>query len=254
MLFHYVDLVFYKTYADLRAEGQRTYLGFLWWIFEPLMFMSVFYVVFGILLKSSPPDFVAFLLIGLVTWQWMAACVVHGGSTILGNVFLMQQVHLPKLIFPLVLILTDSTKFVFVFALLLLYLWVDGHTPSSVYLALPLVLFVELLLIVAISLFMAAVVPFLPDIRFVVENLLQAVFIISGIFFKASDLVPPEYQSYFYLNPMANLIEDYRRILLYGQWPDWSALAIIGSISSVGIVLVILFIRRFEYAYPKITD
>lgn len=41
-LFRYSELIIYKTYADLKAETERTYLGFLWWIFEPLLYMSVF--------------------------------------------------------------------------------------------------------------------------------------------------------------------------------------------------------------------
>lgn len=253
MLGRYSELILYKTYADLRAETKRTYLGFMWWVFEPIMFMAVFYLVFGLLLARGTPDFVVFLLIGLITWQWMKACVSHGGMTILGSYALMQRVYLPKIVFPTILILTDTVKFFFVFVLLLLYLWLDGHPPNQTYLALPLVLGVELLFIAAISYFMAAVVPFLPDIRFVVENVLQALFFMSGIFFKASEVVPEAYRMYYYLNPMACLIEDYRGILLYQHWPDWRALAIIALISLLGIIFSASIIRRFEYLYPKIT-
>jgi lipopolysaccharide transport system permease protein len=112
---------------------------------------------------------------------------------------------------------------------------------------------VELQFIAANSYFMAAVVPFLPDIRFVVENVLHALFFMSGIFFKASEVVPEAYRMYYYLNPMACLIEDYRGILLYQHWPDWRALAIIALISLLGIIFSASIIRRFEYLYPKIT-
>jgi lipopolysaccharide transport system permease protein len=45
----YFELVFYKTYADLRAEAARTYISFLWWILDPLINMVVFYFVFIVL-------------------------------------------------------------------------------------------------------------------------------------------------------------------------------------------------------------
>jgi lipopolysaccharide transport system permease protein len=253
MLLNYIDLILYKTYADLRAERERTYLGFLWWIFEPIMFMLVFYIIFGLLLERGGENFVQFLLIGLITWQWLAACINHGGQTILGSRALMQQVYLPKLIFPIILILTDSVKFIFVFVLLLIYLWISGFTPNLAYVALPVVLLTQFLLIFALSMLFAAVVPFLPDLRFVVQNVLQAIFFLSGIFFNAAELVPQEYKTYFYLNPMANLIEDYRTILMHGQWPHWQPLGIIAACSIVGIIAAVLIIRRLDYLYPRIT-
>ena len=252
MLAGYIELIAYKTYADLKAENERTYLGFLWWIFEPILFMGVFYLVYGVLLAQGQVDFVAFLLIGLTTWQWLKSCISHGSSTIYGGHALMQHIHLPKVIFPIVLILTDTFKFVFIFVLLLFYLWGSGHPPQLSYLALPLVLLVELLLITAITFWIAAIVPFLPDVRFVVETILQAVFFLSGIFFSA-DTIPVQYHGYFYLNPMATLIEDYRNVLLHGQWPDCSGLALIGSLSVVGIWLGARLIQHFEYLYPKVT-
>lgn len=251
-ILRYIELVLYKTYADLRAETERTYLGFLWWIFEPIMYMTVFYVVFGVFMGHKTDHFVQFLLIGLTIWQWMKSCLSHGSESILASRGLMQHIHLPKVIFPTVLILTDTVKFIFIFTLLLCYLWLSGFPVGIEYLALPVVLLVQLLFIMAITYLLAAVVPFLPDLRFVVDNVLHAIFFASGIFFSAQ-AIPQNYHFYFYLNPMARLIEDYRRILMYNQWPNWENLLIVSIIAILGIILGVGLIRRFEYIYPKVT-
>jgi lipopolysaccharide transport system permease protein len=247
----YSELIFYKTYADLKAETERTYLGFLWWIFEPLLYMLVFFVLFDLLLNRGTKDFVPFLLVGLTAWQWFKSCLSHGSETILGAHQLMQQVHLPKVIFPIILIFTDTVKFIFIFILLLIFLWLYGYGVGWHYLALPVVLMTQLLLTTALVFLLAGIVPFLPDLRFVVENVLMAVFFMSGIFL-ASEAVPEAYRGYYYLNPMVNIIESYRNILMYDAWPFFSTLFIISSLSLVGIGLGILLIARFEYVYPKI--
>lgn len=249
---HFLELVLYKTYADLKAERQRTYLGFLWWIFEPIMYMSVFYLVFGILFRQRGEHFVQFLLIGLVCWQWTRACLSHGANTILAGHHLMQRVHLPKLLFPSVLVLTDTIKFALIFVLLLIFLWSSGFTPGPAYLALLPLLLIQLLLTTGATLLLAALVPFVPDLRFVVDNLLHALFFLSGIFFSI-DLVPEAYRTYFFLNPMAALIEAYRVILLHGQWPPPGLLlpALIVGLAMTAAGLAV--IRRFEYVYPRIT-
>jgi lipopolysaccharide transport system permease protein len=248
----YIELILYKTYADLRAERERTYLGFLWWIFEPIMYMSVFYIFFGLLLGHKTDDFVPFLLVGLTVWQWFKSCLSHGSETILGATSILQEIYLPKVIFPTILILTDSVKFIFIFSLLLIFLWTYGYGVNVHYIALPIVLITELLFITALTFFLAAIVPFLPDLRFIVENVLMAVFFMSGVMLKA-DSVPLAYQKYYYLNPVTNIIESYRQILMYDTWPDWSTLSIISVFSLIGIGLSVRLIAHFDYIYPKIT-
>ena len=47
----------------LRADAQKFVLGYLWWILEPLFFVAVFYVVFGVILQNGRGDFLAFLIV-----------------------------------------------------------------------------------------------------------------------------------------------------------------------------------------------
>ncbi|MDM8560284.1 ABC transporter permease [Candidatus Parabeggiatoa sp. HSG14] len=215
------------------------------------MFMTVFYVFFGFLLPYSTENYVPFLLVGLTSWQWFKSCLSHGSETILGGHSLMQQVHLPKIIFPIILLLTDTVKFIFIFVLLLIFLWIYGYGIDMPYLALPGVLIVQLLFSTALTFLLAAIVPFLPDLRFVVENILLAVFFMSGIFMDAN-IVPEAYRHYYYMNPIVNIIESYRNILMHNTWPDGSALLIIAVISLIGIWLGARLIARFEYVYPKV--
>ncbi len=250
-LLRYIELILYKTYADLKAETKRTYLGFLWWIFEPIMYMSVFYLFFGILLGHKTDNYVPFLLTGLTAWQWLKSCISHGTQTILGASGLMQQVNLPKVFFPIILILTDSVKFLFILTLLLIFLWIYGYGINITYLALPALLIVQLLFAMAITFFLAAIVPFLPDLRFVVENVLLALFFMSGVMIR-SDIVPEAYRDYYYWNPIVVIIESYRDILMHHNWPDGSALFLIAIISLICVWLGARLIARFEYIYPKI--
>ena len=42
MMNHYLELILYKAYADLRVEAARGYLGMLWWVLEPVLYMGAF--------------------------------------------------------------------------------------------------------------------------------------------------------------------------------------------------------------------
>jgi lipopolysaccharide transport system permease protein len=247
---HYIELVCYKAYADLRAEAARAYLGVLWWVLEPLLYMTVFYLVFGLLLQRGGKGFVSFLLCGLVIWRWFASSVSRGANAIPSNAGLMLQVYLPKYLFPSMVLIANSIKFLIVLVLLLIYLVIVESSLHVTWTALPFLLVTQLLLIAACASLLAVVVPFAPDLRILIENGLALLFFMSGVFYDIREF-PAETQAYFDLNPMAVLIENYRGVLLEGAWPDWQALGMVMLVAALGICLALYWLTRYDRVYPK---
>ena len=248
---HYIDLIFYKTFADLKTESAKTYIGVLWWIIDPIIFMVIFYFVFGVLMGRATDDFVPFLLIGLTSWRWFQGTIMNGGNAILISQGIIRQVFIPKAVFPLVVILTDLFKFVVVLMILLIFLWLYGFGINAAYLAFPLVLIVQLILITGITFILAGIVPFFPDFKILMNHVLQLLFYVSGIFFS-SEIIPDKYLFYFYINPMATIIEAYRDILMYGQLPDSRSLLIIGLFGGFVLIIANIFLYYNEHKYPKL--
>jgi len=248
----YWDIIRYKARADLASDSLKTWAGILWWILDPVLMMLVFYVVFSVL-RQRGDDFVQFLLIGLVIWQWFAGSVTNGGNSIVQAKGLIKQIYLPKEIFPLVGILTDGFKFTIVFVLLLVFLWISGFPATSLYLWLPFLMLAQLMLIIGVVFATSALVPFAPDIMFVVRHTIRLMFFLSGIFFTA-DQIPEQYLKYYYANPMANLIEGYRDVLMYGRVPDADRLILISVTSFAVFLLGWWMIRHFDRTYPKIIN
>ncbi len=248
---HYVELVLYKTYAELRVESARTYIGFLWWVIDPIVSMCVYYVAFGVLLQNRTEDYVPFLFLGLVPWRWQTASMVHAGKSLIAGRHLMQQVDLPKVVFPVVTILSDAIKFSFVFVVLLIFLWIYGTPVTSAYVALPAVLLAHFLFIGALCFLLAAVVPFMEDIQILVDYGMRLLFFVSGIFWSI-ERIDPRFHEYVRLNPFFSIVDSYRKILLYGEWPSPVALLWIGLLSLGGCILGIAIIRRYDWTYPKL--
>jgi lipopolysaccharide transport system permease protein len=247
----FVDIVFFKAYADLRAERERTYLGFLWWVFEPVLYALVVWIVFQKVLMRGAEGFALFVLSGMVVWQWIKSCISHGSSSVLEAHGLIQQVRLPPVIFPLATILSDTVKFGFVLALLILVLAASGTPPSPALLALPLVLVAALAFICAVTIWLSAMVPFVPDLRHVTENVLMAMLFLSGIFYDVTS-IPEPMQSWFFINPSARIIHEAREILLHGHWPAWQPLLWITGLSVVVSIAGAYTLERLRRFYPKL--
>jgi lipopolysaccharide transport system permease protein len=247
---HSLELVFFLCYAELHAERARAYLGFVWWVLEPAMNMAVLYFVFGVMLRTADAGYVPFLLVGLTVWQWFKSGVSHGGNAIWGNLNLIRQVKLSPLVFPCVQVLADSVKFLYIFALLLVLLWCTGYPPNPTYLGLVPLLLVELVFTLAIAYLVAAVIPLVPDLRFVIDQLLALLMFLSAVMFSA-DSMPPGIRKVLMFNPIAALIGATRGILLHAQWPNWSELASACAISLLLLVGAIVLIRRLAHVYVK---
>ena len=247
----YLELVLFLVYTDLRTEVARRFLGFLWWILEPVMYMAVFYVVFEMGMRQGGPDYVPFLLCGMVPWKWFDGSVRQAESSILGNSSLMQQIHVPKVIFGLVQVLTNTFKFLVVLLLLVIFMISLGHHPSIAWFGLLPLALVQLFLIISAGLLLAALIPFAHDLKQVVDNLLMLMMFMSGIFFS-TDAMPEEARKFIGLNPMVGLIEAYRDVLMHNHWPQWADLGYALMVSVPMLAIAITVISRYERHYPKL--
>jgi len=257
MLYHqrdfkyYIDLVYQKAKADLRTEAARGYLGVLWWVIEPVMYMGAFYVVFVHFYHRGDENFVMFLLSGLIAWKFFQTTILTGSNSLIANGNLMNQVYLPKIVFPFTTIMVNTIKFVIILVLFLTLLFFGTGHVSWTWVFLPLIVLTQLILVTSITSFFSAIMPFFPDFRVILENILLMFFFISGVFFKIKNL-PDNVQKYLLLNPMAFLISEYRNILFRGALPSINGLifVIIFSLLLFGIALWLF--RRFDRIYPKI--
>jgi lipopolysaccharide transport system permease protein len=227
---HYKNLIVHKAWADFRAEAERTYLGVVWWVLDPLINMAIYYLVFGVFLRMGTHDYIPFLLTGLVVWRFIEATVVRASNSILTNVAMVRQVAFRKIIFPLIAVGTCVMEYVFSLALLFAVLLMCGYRPGVTWLAVPLLLAVELALVLAMSLPLAVVVTFVPDVGKLISQMLRILFYLSGIFYSINRL-PQPVVPWLKLNPAVHIVEGMRDALMHGVWPNWTALGAGGLLS-----------------------
>lgn len=248
----YTQIVLYKSYVDLMAETSRFYIGYLWWIVEPVIDMGVYYVVFGLVLSTQTPEFIPFLLVGTVIWRWKQTSVLLGANAIHAYRHIIDQVYVPKMVFPTVSIIVSFVKFLIVFSLLVIFLLLYGFRIDITWTAIPILFAIELLFICSITYVFAAAVPFFPDLRLVLDSIFKVLLFVSGIFYPLSSL-PAEAIPYLRLNPAVHLINAFRDVLIHNKWPEWQPLLIIAVLSTICTLAGIRLISRYDTSYAKLS-
>src|SRR5882757_3878202 len=84
--------------SDFKLRYQGSVLGYLWSLLRPLFLFGVLYIVFTHVIKlgSSIPHYPAYLLLGLVLWQFFVESTVAGMNAITGRGDLVRKVSIPK--------------------------------------------------------------------------------------------------------------------------------------------------------------
>lgn len=242
----FVRLVWVKVLLNLRAEASKTHLSYAWWVLEPVLHMGVFYLVFAVLLERGQGDFVTFLFCGIVPWLWFAKSISNSSLSIVAGKGLIGQTYIPKAFFPLVTIGQDLFKQLFVFVLLILYLAAAGYDASLNWLWLIPIVLVQFTLTAAASFLVALVVPFAQDLRYLVATLLTFGMLGSGIFYSYEQVLLPQHRDIFLMNPMANLIVSYRRVLMQGELPMLADLGWIFLASAIFLGLTVWLMKKLD--------
>jgi len=229
----------------LRADASRYYLGYIWWLLEPLLFVGVFYVVFNLILDFRKADFLVFLMCGKFAFIWFSKTVVQASNSILGNKGLIGKINAPKTLFPMAVIQESLYRQAAVFTLLFVVLLLWGYPITATWLWLLPVIVVNYAIIVACAFIGSYLVCLLRDFSMIIPLVMTFLLFTSGIFWDVRGLEDPaKTELILAVNPIAFMLDAYRQVLMYGQAPAVLHLLAIGLGAVILIGVMVGLMRR----------
>ena len=252
MVSKFFNLTLYRTIAELRSEGTRTYAGYLWWILDPLLSLAVYYVAFKYIFHRETENFAIFLFSGIVIYHFFAGTVTRSAGSILDGRGLMQLVYVHKSLFPLSVVMVNLVKFLITLLLVVGIIWLSGIRPTWAYLAIPVLIALQILITAGVSMVCAAITPFFPDFQLILGTIMHLLIFLSGVFYDVSTL-SPRIKALISLNPLAVMIEQYRVILLHGRWLSLKPLLPVLAESIIFLAIGWLLIHKFNRYFPKLS-
>ncbi len=249
---HLIEVFFTKLNLNLKSEASHTYLSYVWWVLEPALMVAVFYLVFAVFLVRGRQDFVIFLVCGKIPFLWLSKSATNASRSIISGRGLINQTSLPMPFFPMLVVFQDAVKQMVVWLFMFIFFALYGMEVSWVWLSVIFVMLTEFLMISATALLFAAITPFLPDFKYLVSTAMMALMFGSGVFYSYKEVLLPRHQHLFLMNPLANLIKNYRQVLMDNSLPDWSALVSISVVSAILIIVMILYYRKTGTVYARL--
>jgi lipopolysaccharide transport system permease protein len=223
----YRSLLFNLVMRDLKVRYRGSVLGFAWTFLNPLLMTGVFTLVFTQFMVLPDPGvpFPAFLLVGLLAWNFCYTAVFGSLWSLVSNASLVNAVSIPRWILTLAAVLSATANFVLALAVLLPVLTLLGTPPGWTLVFFPLVLLIQVIFLLGLGLILATLNVFFRDTGPIMEVVAQLWFFLTPVFYDLQNVHPqpglaPVVAALPVVNPMAALVILYREILLYGHAPE----------------------------------
>jgi len=201
---------------ELRVRYQRSFLGFVWSLLNPIMMMVILSWVFSHVIKDVG-NYPLFLFAGMVPWSFLSSSLSECAYSIIQNEGLIRKIYLPKLVFPLARVLIGLVTFVLSMVALFLLLWPLGARPSASMLFLPVAIALLAMFTLGLGLIAATMNTFYRDCGHLITVFLQAWYFATPILFPIEQFETGQWR--LRLNPAFYFIEIFHDILYAGRWP-----------------------------------
>jgi len=237
-VFRHRELIVQMTKRDVVGRYRGSVIGLLWSFLTPVLMLTVYTFVFSVVMKAkwnvgveeSKAQFAVVLFVGLIVHNLFSDVINRAPGVILGNVNYVKKVVFPLEILPIVSMGASLFhSMVSLGVLLAAFVLLNGFLHWTLIFA-PIVIAPLILLTLGVAWLLASIGVYLRDVGQTTGILTTAMLFLSPVFYPLSAL-PEQYQTLLHLNPLTFIIEQSRRVLLFGQLPNWTGLLLYAAVS-----------------------
>ncbi len=252
MLSGHFDLLLTLSLHRIKVRYKQSALGILWAILQPALMMVVYTVVFSIVasIPSEGMPYSLFVFAALLPWTFFSNSLTGASNCLVAHNQLITKVYFPREILPLTYVIAGICDLLFAgLVLVAMMLWFQIAFTWTLLWVIPISI-VMALFTFGLSLILSILQASYRDIGLAMPLLMQLWMFASLVVYPLSS-APEKWQGYFRFNPMAAVVENFRRVVVQGQPPDLPSLAV-GTV--VTLILLPAAYAFFKYREATLAD
>jgi ABC-type polysaccharide/polyol phosphate export permease len=247
------DLILSFAIRDIRARYKQTALGIGWAVLHPFSLMVIFTLVFSKLARvpSDGVPYPLFVYSGLIFWTFFAASVSQGTIAMVANGSLVRKIYFPRETLLIAVLLAAGLDWAIASAIFvgMLFYYQASITWAMAWVV-PLII-LQVMFTLGVICLTSAINVYLRDIGTAMPLLLQLWMFATPVAYPLS-VVPAWLAPLYLLNPMAPVIDGYRRAILRGEPPDLVHLGV-GFAIAVGLLAgAYVWFKRAERTFADV--
>ena len=201
--------------TDFKVRYQESVLGYLWSLLRPLLMFAILYVLFTYIIPigKDNPHYGVMLLTGIIMWNFFSETTSMGASSVVNNGDLLRKISIPRYL----MVLTSSISALINLAIncivIIIFALINGIHPSFEWVLIIPIIAELFVFSIGIAFLLSAITVKFRDVTYIWEIFLQGGFYASAIIFPIT-MVPESVRSIFYINPIVQIVQDARNLIL----------------------------------------
>jgi len=234
---------------DFRQKYKRTLLGMGWSILDPLLALLILYAVFGFFFGRRIEHFTIYLFCGNVLFSYFREATSGGMSSLVANARIFTKVNIPKYLFLLSRNVSSVINFALTLVIFFIFILMEpGLHFNYYYAALLFPIGCLILFNIGVGMILSALYIFFRDIMHLYNVFLRLLVYASAIFYPV-DMLPPEIQQIFYINPVYCYIYYFRSIVLHNTLPSFGLHMLCLGYAFLAVLLGMFIYKRYNHEF-----
>lgn len=252
-LYEYRELLKTNIKKDIRGKYKGSFLGILWSFLNPLLQVIVYAIVFPYLMRGATiENYVVYLVTGIIPWTFFSTVVGIGTTAIKSNQGIIKKVYFPREILIISQVLSGLVNFFISCVIILLFCLGFGVGISIHILFIPVIAIIQAILSLGILFITSSINVYIQDLEYIVSFLLNMAFYGTPIIYELSQFASAgTLLKFIELNPMTPIINAYRDVFLYHQWPNPTGLIYVTILGLIILVIGYLVFRKLEKGFAE---
>ena len=236
---------------NFSSKYKDSSLGILWSVLRPLLYMVMMTVIFSTIFRRIE-NFAVYFLSGYSIYQFFTFATTSSMNSLKSNKSVLEKVHVPRYIFALGNISSEFINFLITIVLLGVIMFVT-KAPfylTSIYAIVPII--ISVFLIIGVGLILAILNAYFSDTAHL-YSIFTIFLMYASAVFVPMESIPKWASQYLELNPLYQLIFQFREVVMYGhQLPMQSVIYTIICAVILLIIGIIVFVRYQDRAIYKL--
>lgn len=252
-LYEYRELLKTNVKKDIRGKYKGSFLGILWSFLNPLLQVIVYAIVFPYLMRGATiENYVVYLVIGIIPWTFFSTVVGVGTTVIKSNQGIIKKVYFPREILIISQVISGLVNFFISCVIILLFCLGFGVGISIHIIFIPIIAIIQSILSLGILFITSSINVYIQDLEYIVSFMLNMAFYGTPIIYEISQFASAgTLLRFIELNPMTPIINAYRDVFLYHQWPNPSGLIYVAILGLIILVVGYLIFRKLEKGFAE---
>lgn len=231
-LWQYRELIQQFTRREIEGRYRGSFLGLFWSFVNPFVLLLIYTFVFGVIFKARWPEggeglgqYALVIFCGLIVFNIFSETINRASTLVIAVPNYVKKVIFPLEILPISALGASLFHGLVSFAILLVVNLIINGTFQWTLIFLPIIMLPLLFLCLGLGWFLASIGVFIRDVYYFVTLVTQIIFFSAAIFYPFTALSPTA-QIIVRFNPLLSIVEHFRRVILWGTFPNWLSLAV----------------------------